>query len=164
MSFYRNVFLLKVDKWLRFLNPIYLILLAFFLMLLTSFLVTTFFEIKPDLNVDKHWLYQLILAVILAPFLETLLFQKIPIDLGSFFQIKIFNRVYPIFNVLLSSFVFALIHPYSIGYFVFTFLFGLIFSYVYVVRSNYTYFSSFTTVCILHFFWNLLVFIGRQLN
>lgn len=161
MSWFK--YFLKLDRWLRGLNAIYLILIAFVLMLLVSVLITSFFQTKTELNIDRHWLYQLILAVILAPFLETLLFQKIPIDVGSYLQKQMLNKVYPIVNILLSSLVFAIMHPYNIGYLISAFLFGFIFSYVYIIRSNATYFSSFTTVCTLHMTWNLLVFVGKQL-
>lgn len=148
--------LYRIDSRLRVLHPTYLILIAFAAMLATSAFLGLFVEVEPRFT-DKHWVYMLIVGVVIAPLAETFIFQKLPIELGIYLQRKVFKKVYSAVNVLLSSLAFALTHPYGIGYVVFAFLFGLIFSYVYVVRYKATSFTSFTVVWILHAAWNGLV-------
>jgi membrane protease YdiL (CAAX protease family) len=64
-------------------------------------------------------LYIFLLVVIIAPFIETLLFNTLPIKIIQYF----IKNKYII--ILLSSIVFALIHTYSVAYIFMTY-FGAI--------------------------------------
>ncbi len=75
----------------------------------------------------------LILAVAFAPLVETLFFQLIPFKLLS--KIR-FMRENPIWIIIISALIFGMLHYYSIHYMIATFFMGMIFMYVYIIRTG----------------------------
>lgn len=156
-----NVFF-RVDKWLRGISPFYLIIISIITVILISILVKYIFPLRTDITVNKSWIYQLVVGIVIAPYAETFIFQTIPIEIGRYIQMKFFNKMYSVINIILSSLMFALNHTYDIGYFVYAFLIGVIFSYVYIIRYSKNTFSSFATVYTLHLLINIIAFSERQ--
>jgi hypothetical protein len=124
--------------WLRQSGPIRFILFvvaASFLVLAPYVLLVALF---PDLahgpgsTVPKYGVFvQISLGVLLAPFLETAIFQALPIELLSRKTLV----GWPVI-ILISSVLFGAAHNYSRGYMLAAFLIGLVFSYAYFVRRS----------------------------
>lgn len=102
----------------------------------------------------------LLVALVMAPLIETLVFQVLPIE--------IFNRVTKrinkgkscvLFSIVLSALIFGLAHHYSIEYIFFAFLLGLylafFYSYTYRVFGK-NWMKGFASTALLHFVFNLL--------
>lgn len=88
-------------------------------------------------------------VVVLAPLIETLIFQKWFYKLFSY--IDWFNQ-YKILIILLSAVVFGLIHFYSLSYIIYNFFVGAFFMFVYIIKiGNRPYW----TVAVLHGLMNL---------
>ena len=78
----------------------------------------------------KHGVFvQITFGVLLAPFLETTLFQALPIEFLS----RKTSFHWPV-NVFISSVLFGCAHWYSWGYVFAIFLVGLVLAYAYTVR------------------------------
>lgn len=124
----------KLSKWLRRTNAwkfVLLMLFASYIAIFPTLLIPRSpSEIGPDIA-KHHPIFQFILGVILAPILETGLFQALPIYiLRKKFKFK------PIPIISISAFLFGSTHWYSIRYMVLTFLIGFIFAYGYFVRRR----------------------------
>lgn len=94
----------------------------------------------------------MVIAVIVAPLIETLIFQALIIEIIC----KIIKR--PRKNILIavvaSSLAFALNHTYSIGYVIFAFLVGIIYALAYYL-GRYRKEGAVTLVFTLHAMYNL---------
>lgn len=100
---------------------------------------------------------KIILALIIAPVFETLIFNLL---LNEVFFKFINNASY---CIILSSILFGLIHSYSIVYIFFTFLAGLVFnSFYFWIRKDKGYKLAALCVFLLHFNHNLIgVLLGK---
>ena len=101
-------------------------------------------------------------AILIAPLIETVFFQFIPIE---FLRIlKINNRI----NIFITAFVFGLMHYFNsflLREFLFTFVCGFIYSYVYILYSKkFNLLNTITTVSIIHAGYNLFVFSLKALD
>lgn len=123
--------------------------------------ITTFLP-EPEMAeplTAENILQEILLAVFLAPIIETLLFQLLIIEIIR----KIIKR--PKKNIcvalLLSSTAFALNHTYSLGYFVITFLGGFVLALAYYLgifrREN-----AFVMVLLIHSLYNLSAVLYNQ--
>lgn len=92
---------------------------------------------------------QLLEVVILAPLIETLIFQKWFYNLFSL--IDWLNR-YKIFIILISAVAFGLIHFYSLSYIIYNFFIGALLMFIYIIKINR---KPYWTVVILHSLMNL---------
>lgn len=97
---------------------------------------------------------QFLIAVIGAPIIETLIFQYALIE-------SIRQKIQPIFTCFFSALAFALVHFYSICYFLFALVSGLIFAYLYFLEKSV--WKSFLLVLTAHTLYNLLIYMGRFL-
>ena len=97
---------------------------------------------------------QFLMAVLLAPIIETLIFQYALIE-------TIRHKLSPLYACILSAFAFALFHFYSVYYFLFALISGLIFAYMYFLEKSVI--KSCLTVLIAHILYNLLIYMGRFL-
>lgn len=97
-------------------------------------------------------------VLILAPIIESLIFQQIPIEVTQVITKKIFNKRYPIISSLISSILFAVDHSYSVGYFIMTFFLGLILSVLYLtLRYRMPVFFAYLTLVLFHSVYNLSI-------
>jgi membrane protease YdiL (CAAX protease family) len=134
--------------------PVYIFILAFFFPSVLLGAITTFLPI-PDMAgsfATDSIVLDLLIAVILAPLIETLLFQSLIIEIIC----KIIKR--PRKNIcialMVSSLAFAFNHTYSLGYFIITFFGGTILALAYYL-GRYRKESAIILVYIIHAMYNL---------
>lgn len=97
----------------------------------------------------------ILLAIIIAPIAETLVFQYGIIET---FRAK---RSLP-FCCFISAISFAAFHVYNIYYFFLTFIAGLLLAYIYLLKK--TTMSGILVTCLAHLSFNTLVFALSQLH
>lgn len=98
------------------------------------------------------FLGQMIKLSLIAPFFETLFFQRIPIEL---MQKKDFFKSKPCLIILISAFLFAVTHYYDIAYIVVVFPIGLILAYSYIIyQKKESKLTAFKVVFIIHMLRN----------
>ena len=150
MEKYINRFKLS-NEWLCILT----LLITSYVIIIPSALLS---ELFPSLtlggnpNIENHpSIYvQFCIAVIIAPIIETLIFQTLPV-----FVLKDgLNLRYSIICIV-SATAFAASHPFSIGYIIFSFIMGLLFVYAYLLIAE-TQKSPFRIVCVTHGLRNFL--------
>lgn len=134
--------------------PSYIFILIFLCLSLLLGFITTFLP-EPDMKgslVADNVVIDLLIAVIVVPLIETLLFQGLIIEIVC----KIIKR--PRKNiciaVMASSLAFALNHTYSIGYFIITLLAGIILALAYYLGRNRKE-GGIILVFIIHSIYNL---------
>lgn len=144
-----------IYNWLKLL-PIYffvpLVLIVDFLIFsalsnLLSIESTSYFT-----DHDFSIVLKILIIGIIAPLLETLLLQSIPIRLTLYFKPD--GRLTAI---LISAIIFGLLHYYSIFYIIYGFLGGLLFATVYMIckdKRNHVY--AYFIVVLLHSIWNTI--------
>lgn len=99
-------------------------------------------------------------AILLAPLLETLFFQVLPIEFVKVISKDRDSKAIYTVKILVSAISFSLVHLYSLGYFLFAFICGVVFAYNYIVyRYSRSPFESFLLVSLLHATYNLISFI-----
>ena len=100
------------------------------------------------------------IAIIVAPLIETLLFQSLPYFLLK--DIPLLERK-KIILILISALFFGITHFYSLFYVMYAFLLGIILMYGYVIRfknDNKTFFL----ICVSHAFLNSGIFVFQILQ
>ncbi len=148
----------KVHLFLTRQNKIYLIVLFVFINVLNSLLFSAlaYFvmgDVLKNTNIDKMGaVNQFLIAVIAAPIFETLIFQYGLIE-------TIREKTRPLYACFSSAFAFALVHFYSIYYFLFAFVSGLIFAYLYYLEKSVI--KGVLLVLTAHTLYNLLIYMGR---
>jgi len=98
---------------------------------------------------------QFIMAVLLAPLIETAIFQFIAVEI-------LYEKLNKYVIVLISALLFASTHLYNFVYFIFAFVLGLLFVYIYFIGREKN--RGFLLVFSIHFIYNLLVFILHNIN
>lgn len=93
------------------------------------------------------------LTVIIAPLLETLIFQFLVIE--GLFMLKI----KPKYIVLVSSMLFAIIHSYNLVYVLFIVFLGILYAIYYTLLRKHGRYMAFGSVAILHAMLNLTAFL-----
>ncbi|WP_420850099.1 type II CAAX prenyl endopeptidase Rce1 family protein [Pedobacter xixiisoli] len=96
-------------------------------------------------------------AIFLSPLIETFIFQWLVYEqliAFSFFK----KRIY--FIILISGFIFGVIHSFSIEYQFFAFVLGCYLCFVYYYFKTYSKYA-FLAVFIIHAVRNLLVVLGQ---
>ena len=115
--------------------------------------ITTFLP-DPEIGrplVSESVLLDVLLAVLLAPLVETFIFQMLIIEVVR----KIIPRPKKniVLALLLSSTAFALNHPYSLSYIAFTFFVGLVLALAYYL-ARYRREDAFLLVFCIHSLYN----------
>ncbi|TPG45256.1 CPBP family intramembrane glutamic endopeptidase [Flavobacterium pectinovorum] len=133
-----------------------LILLVIVLNFLNNYIfsvVSTFFNISLNKGFNNNYTFneKIVLFLIVAPLIETLLFQCIVIEMAKSLKIK------TIYCCILSAFLFALSHIYNIFYFTYAFMGGLMFAFLYTRGKNQKY--AILLPLITHIIYNSIVFI-----
>ena|SRR5690554_5415379 len=99
-------------------------------------------------------------AVIVAPVLETLIFQKLPID---FFRDS-YEKDGPL--ILISAIPFGLVHilnEFYIRDFFYTFCTGILYAYAYIVATKRKDMNAYLAVVLIHAGYNAFVLIIQQI-
>lgn len=135
-------------------TPAYVFIFIFYCPSALLGAITTFLP-EPDMSgsfATESIVLDLLIAVIVVPLLETLLFQSLIIEIIC----KIIKR--PRKNIyialIVSSLAFALNHTYSLSYVIFTFFVGIIFALAYYL-GRYRKESAIILVFIIHSIYNL---------
>ncbi len=150
--------LYALHLWLKKLKTIQLLLISF--LVIFSFNICVEIIFSPNLNIDSANLKDptllFIEAVVIAPFIETVIFQFLPIELSNYLQRVMLKKIYPIIGVLISAILFGFVHNYNISYQINTFFMGLFLGYLYHIRKDKEIFGSFSFIWLLHSINNLL--------
>lgn len=117
------------------------------------FVISNFLNISLNKGFNNNYTFneKIVLFIIVAPLIETLLFQYIVIEI--FKSIKIRLK----YCCILSAFVFASMHLYNIFYFLYAFVGGLMFAFLYTRGKNQKY--AMLLPLIAHTIYNGIVFI-----
>ncbi|MEH6305631.1 CPBP family intramembrane glutamic endopeptidase [Olivibacter sp. CPCC 100613] len=124
----------------------------------TAFIATM---IDPDLTynpIEKESIYVIfIISVIVAPIIETFIFQRGVIEIGYRFKLK--GR----WLVFLSAILFGTAHHYNLVYALIMFFIGLLFAYSYlIIRNRYDTAKATLFVVLLHAASNLVAFLNND--
>nr|WP_315203108.1 CPBP family intramembrane glutamic endopeptidase [uncultured Flavobacterium sp.] len=149
-------------RYLLQLSIVRLFLLLFFCTYLTRILVGIilehFFGLSPTvINNESDLLAQIgefFSVVIVVPFIETAIFQKIILD-NSKPRIK--NNI---LCVALSAVVFGLSHMTGLAQIVLATFSGFYLGFFYTIARQKKY-NAFWLTCLMHALWNLIVYIVR---
>lgn len=155
-----KLFFEKVHFYLITLSKVKLIALFILLNTLNSFSFSMLAYFVTGVGLRNHSIStmgaqdELLIAVVLAPILETVIFQYALIE-------SIRQKIKPLYACFVSATAFALVHCYSVFYFLFAFISGLIFAYLYYLEKSVL--KSFLLVLSTHFLYNLLVYLTKFL-
>lgn len=150
--------IILAHQYLKSCNKILYIFLMFVISIFLTVVLSPVFDffdtsVIQSYGAEEHRetvVFEFFTAVIVAPLVETLIFQFLVIEF--LYLTKIGKRKI----VVLSAIIFSLTHYYSIGYILYAFSMGVIFSYSYVIRKNAT--QAFLTVYAIHLLRNVLAF------
>lgn len=116
------------------------------------------------LSIPKNM--QFILTIFIAPLIETVFFQYFPIvlTLKTLLKVKIissYSKKHYYFAIIISSFLFALIHTFNIVYFFVAFFMGLYLGYITVISEfvREKRVNVFISVGLIHTILNLMAII-----
>lgn len=150
----------KIHLYLINLNKVRLVLLFIIINILNSLTFSAFAYFISGSGLRNHAIdnsgaiHQFLVAVIVSPILETIIFQYALIE-------SIRQKIQPVFACFFSAIAFALVHFYSIYYFLFALISGLLFGYLYLLEKSII--KSSLLVLIAHTLYNLLIYVGRFL-
>ena len=159
----RKPIIMKINKTFNFLlriNIFYYIVIWLFVFILVNMLSLLF----PESSLDNHTVSimpQFIkpyIVIFYGPLLETLIFQALIISGICFFVVRPRKNFY--FSVIASSLVFALVHLYSIYYFIFGLLIGFVLAVAYYF-ARYRKENAIIPIFLIHSIWNFIVFIAE---
>ena len=134
--------------------PAYIFILVFFFPSVLLGAITTFLP-EPDMAgsfATESIVLDLLIAVIVVPLLETLLFQSLIIEIICKIIKRPRKNIY--IAVIVSSLAFALNHTYSLSYVIFAFFVGIIYALAYYL-GRYRKEGGIILVFILHAMDNL---------
>ncbi|GAB3666558.1 hypothetical protein GCM10028791_42380 [Echinicola sediminis] len=111
----------------------------------------------------KNLSYIFLVTVIIAPLLETFVFQYFIIEVVLFI-FKKFSFPFGInCSVIFSSIMFGLAHSYNVYYVLNTFLVGVLYALFYLMARKRRDISGYITVTSVHVYNNLFVFVMMDL-
>ncbi|WJS94594.1 CPBP family intramembrane metalloprotease [Flavobacterium johnsoniae] len=148
----------KIKSFVLDLKHWQLILLVILLNFLNNYIfsvVSDLFDVPLNEGFNDHYTIKekIVLFIIVAPFIETLLFQYAVIEISK--SIKMALK----YCCLVSAFAFAAFHLYNFFYFSYAFVTGLLFAYLYTRGKNQR--SAILLPFIAHVIYNGIVFIGK---
>ena len=152
-----KLYLEKIHLYLVGLNKPLLIALFIIVSILNSLLFSllSYFITGNGLrNQDMGGKDQFFIVVLVAPIIETLIFQYAIIE-------SVREKMRPLYACFISAFAFAFFHFYSVYYFVFALIGGLTFAYMYYLEKSVI--KSILVVLTAHILYNLLIYAGRFL-
>lgn len=145
---------MPIIKYLKRIKPLIFILIGLGSILLIGICLGLIFPNDSMKNpiLLKNSYYTFIMGVIIAPILETIIFQATPFYLVEKF-VKIKKKLYV--YLFLSPILF--IHNFSIGYVITSYLVGWVFAFMYYV-AYYRKENAIKLVAVIHFLNNLIVY------
>jgi len=139
------------------LSTIICLLINLTISLLISYINIDYLEI--DYLENKGLPFIFIITVLIAPVVETLIFQYGVIEL--FFKLKNKNKV--LFAALASAILFSLSHYYNLLYILGAFILGLGFAFFYIIAKSRKDINPFWFLASIHSLLNLVAFISNDL-
>ena len=128
----------------------YLIPIVVFLDLITAFTLEYFAPNNSNNHQFPSILEEILLAIILAPLVETIIFQFLLLRLLQ----KYVKYIY--IQIFLSALVFGLAHCYSISYVIKAFLSGVLYSTLFIIVEKRGK-NGFLYVLISHTMYNIII-------
>lgn len=165
---------LNLNSYLVKSNRLLFLLISTFLGVVINFFLSFIYYdlLGIDLGQENYSLLsipknmQFILAIVIAPLIETAFFQYFPIvlTLRTLLNLNIissYSKKHFYVAVIISSFLFALIHIFSIVYFFVAFIMGLYFGYITIISEfiREKRINVFISVGLVHTFLNLMAII-----
>lgn len=150
----------KINHFLQNINQYILVCIFAIFNLLISFLLSVISKVinGNSFSADTHKfgnLYEeFILVVLISPLIETIIFQLIIIEL-------LYNKFRKDLICIISAFIFGCSHLYNFLYFVFAFIMGFAFAYLYILGKKKD--SGIKYVFLSHLIYNLIAFILNNL-
>ena len=147
----------KFAKYLQNCSDGKIILLALLWTMAVSVIISVIDEPLPDVAEDWGIGLVIIVGLLLAPVLETLIFQVLIIEGCKRVTPKIDGKDNLLFAMLVSAIFFGLGHGYSTSYIIYAFLMGIGFSFVYTfvrMKPGKTWKNGFWSVVLLHLIIN----------
>ncbi|MRX41313.1 CPBP family intramembrane metalloprotease [Flavobacterium sp. LC2016-23] len=113
------------------------------------------FSISLNKGFDDNYSFteKIVLFIIIGPIIETLLFQYVVIEICKDQKMALK------YCCLLSAFIFASLHLYNVFYFLYAFVTGLLFAYLYVAGKNEK--DAILLPLVTHIIYNGIAFIGK---
>lgn len=109
-------------------------------------------NIQPNPILEKESLaFRIIIGILIAPLLETYLFQKLPFLIMSRLKVKSM-----LVRITLPSLAFAINHSFSIFYVGFAFVTGIILNYMYIACKENNKGYAFIAVALIHSIYNTI--------
>ncbi|TDE01962.1 CPBP family intramembrane glutamic endopeptidase [Flavobacterium hiemivividum] len=132
-------------------------IITIFIFFLASLVINILFNNIEDIEYLRDLNIYLIffLTVIIVPFIETFVFQKVIIE----FIINRFPQYNLYFSIIISALIFASFHCYSTAYFIGIMFIGLNFSFFYILSMKRKDVSPFLHVTFLHMLMNFISFL-----
>lgn len=116
--------------------------------------------INPGLsdNNTNDWgmLEKFFLKVVLAPILETLIFQALIIELLLYYQVR------ALYSIPIAAAIFAAAHYYNPVYAIVTSFAGLLYAYYYYILQKRNKGMAILWVTLLHAAWNFIAFLNND--
>lgn len=169
MNYYQFgfIFIYILKKIINFSTINKYLFIAFFILLsiivLTLILSATYFLGIESSNrkVEENTVLFYVKSLFFAPFIETLIFQFIPIE---FFR-RFISKDLPV--IILSGLLFGVAHyfnHYLVRDILLTFFLGLVFAYSYVLALKRNDLNAIISVSIIHFGYNLFIVILKTMT
>lgn len=113
------------------------------------------FSISLNKGFDDNYSFteKIVLFIIIGPIIETLLFQYVVIEICKDQKMALK------YCCLLSAFIFASLHLYNVFYFLYAFVTGLLFAYLYLAGKNEK--NAILLTLVTHIIYNGIAFIGK---
>jgi len=151
-----------IDEYLRCVPPykfIMIMVLLTYIVIVPLIPLSILFEIDdiggPDTIRDSSFIMEFILVVIIAPLVETLIFQT---SIFYIFNKFSFLKKRSAIVIILSALAFGIAHNYSTLYVLFGFNIGIVLAYAYNIYLEKLE-SSYKVVTLIHSIRNLLAFV-----
>lgn len=156
----------KIDSFFLICNKSKLVLLPLFLCIFISLVSALFFvlffdESNSEIYQDKLTTKLFITSVLIAPLIETLIFQHIP----YFFLKKIISNFH--LNSLIIGILFGLVHYFNEQNLLEVFsisLIGIIYAYIYIISYKRDNTYPFLITALIHGMYNFFVFLLKFIN
>jgi len=159
--------LLDIEKKLVQLPIITISVIFLFILLLLSLAFGLIFDltgqkaaIASSIKISdiESAIYQFIVSIIVAPIIETFLFQLLPFVLLKKYSNAHKNRW---ITIIIGGIIFGLLHPYSIFNIITASVSGMLLMYLFILRTSISERNAFETVLLTHLLRNLISFMGQ---
>ncbi len=150
-----NVYLLKQRRVIFIIIGVFLLLVINLVITSIPFLASIDSVSPKKKLIESGVITAFITVIIIAPIIETILFQYLPITIISFF-LKENKYIKPI-TIIISAISFSVVHIYNYTYFIMAFIGGLIFAYLFILSKQRKE-NPVVNLLVIHTLLNLIPF------